>query len=173
MVNFRWARQHEDYGTSTFNIASGDVVADAGELRFDSRKLYDPLEPPIGSCFIFVADPNLRKGMEIRFDSQDKVVVRLPEDVFNELNLISSRPELQISLVVFPALMETLAFIRNNTLTDDENLDDRDWFRALWTMIEAHGGIGESPLRLAQKILANPIDNVLKKGIVNDVEDDG
>ncbi len=53
------------------------MLADGGSIAFEADKLYDPLDPPIGSCFKFVEDPNLRRGIRVTFEEDDAILVRL------------------------------------------------------------------------------------------------
>ena len=87
LTGFRWERQHPDYGDAIFDLGVGDVLADGGSFTFEADKLYDPLDPPIGTCFKFVQDPNLRRGMRVTFEDDDAVLVRLPPEVHRNLGL--------------------------------------------------------------------------------------
>ena len=49
---FRWDKQHADYGDATFSVSKGDIIAVAGEMGpISVEKLYDPFSPPTGSLF--------------------------------------------------------------------------------------------------------------------------
>lgn len=76
--DYRLRHQHPDYGDAAFHVLPGDMLADAGSFEFAPDKLYDPLNPPIGSCFAFVAAPGLRKGLSISFLGDEQVVVSFP-----------------------------------------------------------------------------------------------
>jgi hypothetical protein len=106
--------QHSDYGNASFNLLAGDVLADGGYFEFEPGKLYDPLNPPVGSCFLFVADSTHKKGLTVRFHDDDHVLVAFPEKILTGFGLLNNSPELQISLVVLPALMQTITFIKAN-----------------------------------------------------------
>lgn len=173
MVDYRLAAQHADYGTATFHVQPGDVLADAGYFEFAPDKLFDPLNPPVGSCFRFVPDTRLRKGVAVRFHHDQFVLVAFPESLLAEFHALAGRPDLQIGLVVLPALMETIAFIRSNDAVGDtgEDLSDRLWYEAIRGLVEGVGSFEDSPLTLAQRILANPIDATLSLSL-QQVEDD-
>lgn len=166
---FSWERQHADYLGAKFDLQPGDVLADAGSFRFNANKLFDPLDPPIGSCFRFVRSTSLYKGIKVTFDSNDTVDVQIPAKTFDEFKLFGFRPDLQIALVVLPALIETLSFIVANR--EVESLDDKAWFVAIEKLVNDRGGWGVSMLELAQKILENPIDTAIRTGLVSDEED--
>lgn len=170
---FSWKNQHEDYGDATFDLQTGDTLVEAGTIVFDAKKLYDPLSPPVGSCFEFVAAPGQRKGISLNFDYDDVVKVQLPPAVHEGLAHMSARPDLQIGMVVLPALMGTLDFLRR--VLDDpdaEDLSDRRWYTAIMDLVEDAGGIDESSLVLAQRILEHPLDRALLAGIPEDEEDE-
>lgn len=165
----RWSKQHPDYGKSVFNLEPGDVLADGGSFSINAQKLFDPLDPPIGSCFRFVRSTSLRKRIKVSFDGNETVDVQIPAQTFDDFRLLSHRPDLQIALVVLPALIETLSFITRNG--DDEPLDDKAWYVAIEAMVDEHGGWDQSLLDLAQKILESPVDEVVRKGIFSAEED--
>ncbi|CAM3698649.1 hypothetical protein [Parendozoicomonas haliclonae] len=168
--NHCWLRQHNDYGDASFDLLPGDVLADGGPFSFDAEKIYDPLNPPVGSCFKFIRSTR-HKGIKAAFDGNETVDVQIPEKTFDNFQLFSHRPDLQISLVVLPALMETLNFIKSNKESEEEPLDDKIWYREIDQLVEARGGWKQSVLELAQKVLENPIDTAIRAGLVSEEED--
>ena len=168
LKNHHWTNQHPDYEDARFDLQPGDVLADGGYIRFEAAKLYDPLNPPVGSCFKFVSSKH-PKGIKVSFDGDETVDVQIPEKTFNQFKLFSHRPDLQISLVVLPALLETLSFIKSNR--DVEPLEDRAWYVEIDKQVEARGGWDKSLLELAQKILENPIDASIRTGLLPEEED--
>lgn len=167
--NHRWSNQHEDYGDSCFELHKGDVLAEGGSFRFNAEKLYDPLDPPIGSCFRFVRSTTLHKGLKVRFEGNETVDVQIPGQTFDEFKLFAHRPDMQIALVVLPALLETLHFIKTNN--EEEPLSDKAWYLAIDGLVQMHGGWDRSPLELAQRILEYPLDAVIRRGIGSEEED--
>jgi hypothetical protein len=170
---YRLQRQHQDYGNASFNIAAGDVLADGGDFTFEADKLYDPLNPPVGSCFKFVADRTLKRGVRIKWDSDDYVIVAFPEEVLPGLHALGSRQDLQVSLVVLPALMETIGFIKSNEAgSDPEDLSAKTWYTAIKNLVEFHGTMEQPSFELAQKILANPLDTFLSTPLFTDEDEE-
>lgn len=159
----RWSRQHPDYGDASFDLLPGDVLADGGSITFDAKKQFDPLDPPIGSCFHFVRDTSRRKGIELSYVGDDTIDVLMPEVVYDRFLLLRHRPDLQIALVMLPTLIEALGFIRRTK--DDELLGDRKWFVAIDELVTDCGGWDKSPIELAQKILGWPLDQALEQGL--------
>ena len=169
LQNHRWTNQHPDYGNATFDLQPGDVLADGGSFQVDAKKMYDPLNPPVGSFFKFVRSTSRHKGIKVAFDGDETINVQIPEKTHDRFALLSHRPDLQIALVVLPALLETLSFIKSNG--GEEPLDDKAWYVEIEELVKAHGGWEQSLLELAQRILENPIDMVIRTGLVSEEED--
>lgn len=157
--------QHPDYGDATFDLLPGDILADGGYFEFEPGKLYDPLSPPVGSCFAFVPDKGVRKGLRVRFHDDAKVLVAFPEKILTGFALLKERPQLQISLVVLPALMQTISFIRDNLIAESngegEDLTDRQWYTAIKRLVEDVGSFDDPAFDTAQKILGQPLEAAL------------
>jgi len=164
-----WTNQHSDYAGAGFDLRAGDVLADGGSFRFNAEKTYDPLDPPVGSFFKFVRSTKLRKRIAVAFDGDETVDVKIPAKTFDRFKLLAHRPDFQIALVVLPALLETLGFIKLND--GDEPLDDKVWYRELNALVEKNGGWELSVLELAQRILESPIDAAVLKGLITEEED--
>ena len=164
-----WEKQHAEYGNARFDLLQGDILAEAGTFNFSADKLFDPLDPPIGSCFRFVRSTSRHKRILVTYDSDDTVDVQIPAKTFDDFKLFGNRPDLQIALVVLPALMDTLRFIKENR--DEEPLDDKAWFNAIEHLVEDRGGWDQNLLVLAQRILESPIDTAIRTGIVTEEED--
>ncbi|ALC05557.1 hypothetical protein CDES_05615 [Corynebacterium deserti GIMN1.010] len=160
LSDFSWSNQHPDYGRDRFEIRKGDVLADGGSFSIRVGKLYDPLNPPIGSCFRVTKEPGLKKGVKIDFSADDQVVILVSEAVAEGLSGLSHRPDLQISLLIFPALMETVSFIQK-TQSDEsaENLEDKAWFQTVNSLIESLDS-DSSPFGIAQELLGNTLIQV-------------
>ena len=66
------------------------------------------------------------------------VVVGLPEDLHNGFAALANRVDLQISLVVLPALMEAIGYIqRNESSNESEDHSDRIWYGANSVQVSA------------------------------------
>jgi hypothetical protein len=167
--NHRWTKQNVDYGNASFNLKPGDILADAGSFRFNAEKLYDPLDPPVGSCFKIVRSESLHKRIKVAFDGNDTVDIQIPAKTFDDFKLFSHRPDLQIALVVLPALLETLSFMKSNR--NEEPLDDKAWFNSIDQLVEDRGGWDQTLLELAQKILENPIDTAIRAGLISEEDE--
>lgn len=158
MEDYRLSAQHPDYAGASFHLQAGDIIADGGYFEFEPDKLYDPLQPPVGSCFRFIANPKLRKGIEVRFHDDEYVIVEFPPEALVGFGALRSQPGIQISLVVLPALMQAITFIKENASENDEDLGDRLWYEAIRDLVEGVGSLDDPAFTLAQKILAHPLD---------------
>lgn len=167
---FRWERQHSDYGDAVFDLRVGDVLAYGGSFTFEADKLYDPLDPPIGSCFKFVEDPGIRRGFRVTFEDDEAILVRLPPEAHRNLRLLAPRPELQISTVVLPALIQAVSYIQSTIKDNSEDLSDRGWFKAISDKVDRLGSFEAPAIEIAQKILDYPVDRILS--LETDVKED-
>lgn len=168
---YRLSRQNPEYGEATFEISSGDVLAEGGSFEFSAEKLFDPLNPPVGSCFRFDQVKGRGKGIRVSFNDDDVVVVQFTEKQFQPFSALGARPDIQIALVVLPALMETIEFIKRNEAPGGEDLSDRAWYVGLKSQLEEAGSMEDSTLTLAQKMLGHPLDGVFTRGLVEEDEE--
>lgn len=172
MPAFSWANQHVDYGFATFDIRKGDILAEGGSFRFSANKLYDPMQPPLGSCFRITPDSTVKKGMKLDFSDDEQVIVRMSEDMIAGLQSIGHRPDLQISLVVLPALMQTITFIQKNESDPaDEDLSNTPWYLTVRDLMRVSNRDSEAALDIAQEILQHPTTKVLTDPLFTDEEE--
>ncbi|WDF35077.1 hypothetical protein PTW37_16360 (plasmid) [Arthrobacter agilis] len=169
-------RQHTEYGGASFNLQSGDVLADGGSFEIEPGKLYDPLRPPVGSCFRFVSDKTMSRGLQIRFDYDDQVLVLFPERVLTGFGLLKENPDLQIGLVVLPALMETISFIKRNRDAEatgqNEDLSGKQWYTAISQLVEDLSSFEVPAFEAAQKILGQPLDAAITSKLTEQDQED-
>jgi hypothetical protein len=146
-------------------VQPGDVLGDGGQAEIEPKKLYDPLNPPLGSCFSFQPDEHVRKGFEADYYYDEHVLVRLAPALFERLHHVGSRPQLQIATVVLPALMETLMHMQRayESGAEDEMADKR-WHQAVAGMMAASNlTFEDGPLKIAQRLLSHSTDTALEQ----------
>lgn len=161
---YRPSGQNPEYGDATFKIMAGDVLADAGDFTFIPGKTYDPMNPPLNSCFAFESVDTQRVGIDVDLSGTEQIVVRFPMDTFQRFNAERMRPDLQVSLVVLPALTHVLWEMQAAEGSTDDDFQDRIWYRAIKATISKLGIENNSPIVQAQRILdGNPIDNALQQ----------
>lgn len=153
---FRWPAQDEIYGDATFAVAKGDRMGLAGEFSFDAERWFDPMVPPIESCIEFVQD--LRNTLNFSVDlSNDVIKVMLPNHMFKGFVLQAQRPLMQQTTVLVPALMHTVAEMRNNP----DDFMDKAWYRSLDHLLTMRKLTDASVLEAVQVILDNPARSIL------------
>lgn len=170
--DFSWKNQHSDYGGEKFEIRKGDLLADGGYFPIKVGKLFDPVDPPIGSCFRIREDQKLKKELKVDFSDDEQVIIFLPKDASDGLKELRDRPDLQISLLIMPALMETISFIQKvQGDTSDEDLDEKTWYRTLSNLIKSID-TESSPFSIAQKLLGGSLVKVLTDPLFPEEEQD-
>jgi len=172
MPTHQWTRQHSDYGDQTFSIRAGDMLADGYWFEFLADKMYDPMQPPLGSCFRIVPDPQQRRDLKLQFDNDEQVVIVMSPQMADGLQALGHRPDLQLSLVILPALMETLTFIeRNDGDPQSEDLSGKAWYRIVKELVARQPTRASSSLEAAQRILEHPITAALVTPLFPEDED--
>ncbi|KFI52533.1 hypothetical protein [Bifidobacterium callitrichos] len=157
--DFRWSRQHDDYGDETFDVRTGDLLSVPTDFTFDPAKLYDPQNPPLNSIFKIVKDDKRTKGVSVSYIEDEQIIITLPKVLFNQMQLIDSA-NLKLSALVLPVLIDAIAFIRlNEAQGDEEDISERQWCKTIKRLMSANGlSDDDRPLTVAQRLLANPID---------------
>lgn len=163
LTSFRWEKQHPDYADSSFDVRRADYLGVVDGFHFDAAKLYDVMNPPLGSIFRMVEDPELKAPMKVDFADDEQIRIYLSPEVatgFRDLGYYSS---LKLSLVVLPALMETISFIsRMDSARDGEDLSNKTWYQQVKRLLAYHKADLNFPLESAQRLLGNPTQDALK-----------
>lgn len=163
------ATQHPDYEEATFSLRPGSLIANAGTFSFDARKSFDPMRPPIESCFKFQEKHSKKPYIEIDTSLDEHVVVHIPQEQYAQFMDQSMMPEIQIAMVVLPALVQALV-----DCAQDDEPDRGGWKGTLRHLVEKHPTISDNPLTQAQAILGDPLATGFKRLalLVHDEEDD-
>lgn len=165
----RWTRQHPDYGGAKFELSVGDVVATCGRYSFDVEKQFDPFAPP-DSWFKFQG-ASIQRGIDLRFDDDERVYVRMPHDMYSEFKSLSGNPRLQIALFALPALMATVEFIKESEA--QESPDSARWYSAIKEQIgRTSRGLDATSLEIAQELLEYPIDRHIEQIALGEEEEE-
>ena len=158
--DFRWSRQHEDYGDETFDVRTGDLLSVPTDFTFDPAKLYDPQNPPLNSLFKIVkSDKPRAKGVTVSYRDGEQIIITLPKILFDQMQLIDSA-NLKLTSLVLPVLVDAIDFIRSNEAQGDgEDLSEFQWCRTIKKLMKVNDlNDDDRPLVIAQRLLANPID---------------
>ena len=157
IAHFSWTRQNADYQNAKFTLRPGDYLGLAGGFTFEARKLYDPLNPPLGSFFEIVEEAKQRTPIDLGFNKSEAVTVWVSSETATELRALGPLNETKIALVMLPALMETFTRITlENSVEGGESFDDKEWYQALMKRAEDLNVDISKPLQAAQRFLANP-----------------
>lgn len=153
--NYKPTRRNREYGDFAFAIEAGDVVGIAGSFVLDAHKLYDPMQPPVDSCFRIVRSLEVNDPMDFRLDlaSPEYIRIELSQEAFEGFLGLGSHPDLQVSMVVFPALVAVLAEMKSDSEGD---LVDSTWFKSLARLIMSAGVQDADVLTQAQTLLPTP-----------------
>lgn len=159
VASFRFANQHSHYGDALFDIERGDLLAHGGEFSFDAKKMYDPLSPPLESCFRFLQRSDSSKFIKVNTSGDDFVDVSFPPAVHQDFSNGFS-PTIQMSTVVLPALMHAIEELKR----DDGPPPTPDGWRTTLTKIITERRLeGRETIEIAQHILEDPIAHALKQ----------
>lgn len=159
---YRLSRQNPDYGDTSFGISSGDVLAVGGYTTIQVGKLYDPMRPPLQSCFLFEMGEEVPSGIRLVYTGSDQVTVRISPALYTDFASLRGREDFQIAVVMLPALMETLAYMQHERASGDV-LDDFAWYQALSNLIDQHNLKDRPVLEQAQTILEDPMGRTFTK----------
>jgi hypothetical protein len=84
----------------------------------------------------------------------------------------TARKDLQVSLIVLPALMESIDYIKRSEESAEAVAESgKSWYRTILSLIEQFGSTEDASFNLAQKILDNPLDISLSLAWHNDEDE--
>ncbi|WP_460968725.1 hypothetical protein [Pedococcus soli] len=159
LPQYKLLTQHSDYGDASFSLERGAILADGGTVSIEARKKYDPMTPPLESCFKFVKKSGNRRYMEVDAADDDYIRVQLPSATFDLFRSQGMLPEVQISTVVLPALMEAIDAFKEKESTPTNG----GWRGTIERLLDAKNLNDKSTLVAAQAILEDPISAGLKR----------
>ena len=103
--------QHADYGNTTFQISSGDLLAVASEVEFDAYIDLDPIRKISSILDIKRSEDRATGPAKIDFDG-DHIRVELAQDDYQHYVELRADPSVRGLLsanVVFPAILPSLS----------------------------------------------------------------
>lgn len=172
LTSFKWHNQHPDYGDQSFDIRHADYLGLVDTFYFDAAKLYDVMNPPVGSIFRMIEDPKLRVPLRVDFSGDEQVLIQLSPDVADEFRQLGYYSSLKLSLVVLPTLIETINYISRTEMDPEgEDLTGRRWYQEMKRLLSRQGLDPNYPLDAAQRMLGDPILDALRS-INTDEEED-
>ena len=153
---------HPDYGSATFEISPGDILAISESYTFPAENDFDSMNR-VGAIMT-IKESSTDADAPMRLEPNgDKIVVLLSKADFLEYKTIRGGSESMAApltcAIVLPALMEAVNFVRR-LVEDEEELPYR-WMRILNDRMDAAGLSDEDALTVAQKLLELPIKRAL------------
>ncbi len=156
-------KAHSDYGSATFEVEKGNIVAVGEGQIFPVESPFDSLRK-IGTIMQVIESP--KEGdmpMKVDFNS-DKIVIILSQNDFKDYKQLKTN-EAVTTMIVIPALMEAL-----KQLEEAED-DDRRWVRVLRKRVDDLELKGQrEPLELAQLVLELPMRRTFAKTLATLVD---
>jgi hypothetical protein len=136
--DYQISGSHSDYGSATFRVEPGDVLAVAQTVTFDAFQDYDPLTRISSILTIRRSEEEVEGPMKIDM-AGDRLVATLSQQDYDRYTDLKGDPDLGPLLanqVVVPVLMEATYEIRQIPV-DERDLDmQKRWFRSIVKKLE-------------------------------------
>jgi hypothetical protein len=179
IIEYKIPEFNSDYGSFTFQISKGDVLAYGGKTDFFAPKGYSLIT--ISSLMVISSNNNQNGPFDIDLN-EEKIVVKLSINDYNmysEYKKVRNLYPLFHSTIVFPVLMHTLISMKENA----EEYKGIAWYESLRYRL-----LNEKPFKnnrssqlntqdipdIAQLLLKNPTERALMsvEGLVREIEGD-
>ncbi len=150
------AQAHEDYGSRSYGISTGEILGVGGSWSFVADTEFDPLRAS-ASSFIKIERGPKPKGYIVAEHGPSEITIRLPQEDYDRFQDIANEKLFEDVLhatIVFPVLVEAVQFAQKGH--NDRN--DR-----LLAILEQRGMMKEDPFVAAQLILQAPVSRALAK----------
>jgi len=155
---------HPDYGTATFEISPGDMLAISESYVFPAENEFDSMNRVGAIMTIKESSSDEEAPMQIE-PNGEKVVILLSKADFREYKTIRAGSESLAGpltcAIVLPALMEAVGILKAREDDEDASEHPYRWMRILSERIEASGLKDEDILIIAQRLLELPIKRAL------------
>lgn len=152
---------NSEYGSATFDLTAGQVVATGSLIRFDPETDYDPLRNTGASLIQIGPGGTESEPYEVDY-ALDRILIRISDAALRNYQGVKSRVPMMIILaLVVPVLAEAL---RKMGRDEGDEFAAYRWYQRL-EMILATRGIDlpvDDPLSVAQSLVGNPLDGALK-----------
>ncbi len=147
-----------EYGNVSFEVEKGDIVAYAGKGKFHANKLPEELKSISALMNIDCSNKN-KEPMYLDYSGQ-KITIMLSIEDYTNYKLLKNNSQyfgVVLSSIVLPSLIEALYFLEDETSLE---YSQNAWYKALKEFKD--NSKQPEPLRIAQKILDNPINKCLE-----------
>jgi hypothetical protein len=167
--DYRIDGAHADYGSATFTIRAGDVLAIAPGATFDADKDFDPLKKISSIVQICPADEIEEGPFSLDFATQ-KLSIFLAKNDYQRYSQLLAHPGIAAVLVqgiVVAALVEAIAYMRQTPAYEAAADTQPRWFRVIRQRLielnESYSNQARPCVELAQKLLSNPLARCLRE----------
>jgi hypothetical protein len=168
LPSYQIAGSHADYGSATFQIQPGDILAAAESKVFDAFIDYDPLRN-ITSILTINRSDDMEEGVMKLDTTGNRIVATLSQKDYDRYTALKADPNLGPLLanqVVVPALLEATHEIRNTSEEELELEMSKRWFRSISNKLDNMGlklrSSEASPVEAVQGLLKLPLRRSLE-----------
>lgn len=158
LPEFKWEAQHPVYRDATFEISEGDFLGVLGGFDFEARKIYDAMDPPVGSLFAVRTSRN-PEPITVDYDQDDsQIYIQISEQLATGINQLGAGnyDATKIAFVVLPVLIDTINLM-SRAIEDPEqdHYQEKYWFKALLRRIKELKLDLDNAVPTAQALLSN------------------
>lgn len=168
IASYRPADLHPDYGTASFDIQPGDVLAIADGFDVTVMSDWDPLTGPIDSIVRVCEGPSETGAFRIDLDT-DYIEIWLSKRDWRLYNQTKQKyaPTLHVGIIL-AALTAGIARVQETNGEDDTTM--LRWMTVVRKRLEQKNLLGDDPLQAAQALLDEPLHRALRN-IVDRLEE--
>ena len=168
IADYQIQGSHPDYGSATFHISPGDVLAVSTSQVFDAYVDYDPLRR-ISSILNILRSEDLEEGPMKLDTTVDLIIATLSQKDYDRYTDLKADPKLGPLLanqVVVPALLEAVHEIQGTSEDEFEVEMTKRWFRSVYKKLDDSGikirNSETSAIEAVQAILRLPLRRSLE-----------
>lgn len=169
LTDYKNSDFHPDYGSASFEIEKGDILAVSEQENAYVDKEIDSLQDVSSMFRIRVNKDNNAPPFDVEAVGRDKVFIKLSQENYDCYTTLEQNSELSTILnseLIIPTLVFLLELIKNG---DRVYLESYRWFHVLDTRLEKIGididnldSLG-STVSIAQKVVGNPLNSSFEK----------
>lgn len=180
IVGFQSKKFHSDYEDLRFDLSKGSILAIGEEFKRrinkDMEELYN-----IPSIFLISRVDEEKSEMKISLEGDKINIILSNEDYVNQQNIskLSKYQPILHSMIIMPALIYLFTDIQDVPEERFEELSEKRWFKSIDGVLrkmnlalDADHINRETPYKLAQLILGNPLNRALSALMIKDEGED-
>lgn len=148
---------HEDYGSRSFGIRTGEILGTGGSWSFFADTEFDPLRASANSFIKIERGPKPKGNIEA-IHGPNEIIIQLPQEDYDRFQEVAGQQVVEDILhaaIVFPVLVEAVQFAQRQRGND---YNDR-----LLAILEQRNLMKVEPFIVAQQILQAPVSRALIK----------